>query len=116
MTFTVPTNDELALVRTRAAEYRVARAAYKQRLNRGEVTVDEAFDAIRRDDPVVGNIRLGQFLRAFRGVGPKKAERIGYTVGAALDRRMGGLGRRQREGVYSILVNRQRSPRPPAET
>ena len=102
-TLVVPSPAELEIVRTKAAAARTARASYKRAIKAGTVNIDDVLAAIDAADPIVSNIRVGAFLRAFKSIGPIKATEIAERIGVDLKRRIGGLGVRQKENLFDIL-------------
>lgn len=73
---------------------RRARAAAKERLKFGEVSVEE-FIASAADDEAIARMPVSQFLRAVPGIGAARAAAIMAEVGISENRRVGGLGNRQ---------------------
>jgi guanylate kinase len=106
-TFVVPSPDELALVRTKAASYRLERAAYKTQIREGNVTVAAVFRAIAEGNQMVCHLRIEPFLRCYPAIGPVKAAGICAALGVSPQRRIGGLGRRQLASLRELLEERE---------
>jgi guanylate kinase len=87
----------------RAVEERRARAATLAALRRG--TADPVASLGRRDR-TWRRIPVRLYLRALRGVGPATADRAMRDLRIAGNRRMGGLGARQRERLAAWVSDR----------
>ena len=97
------TDEQRAEALKKAAETRARRAAFKQRIAAGELTCAEALEQI--DDPAVGKMRVPQFITAFPGYGKAKAAKLMDAAGIAENRRLTGLGARQREALIDAIDN-----------
>lgn len=89
---------ELASARRTAAEARRQRAALKDKIRRGDLTLSQALD-IAVDDPVLSRIRVIDLLMSVNRIGQKKAEAIMERLKIAANRRCRGLGRNQLEAL-----------------
>ena len=87
------TEEQRAEALKKAAETRKARSEFRAKIKAGEVTAKEALS--RRDDPIVGKIKVAQFIQSFPGWGKAKAEKLMAEIGIAEDRRLKGLGENQ---------------------
>ena len=87
----------------RAVEERRARAAALAALRRG--TADPVA-ALGRRDRTWRRIPVRLYLRALNGVGPATADRAMRELRIAGNRRMGGLGARQRERLAAWVSER----------
>jgi hypothetical protein len=83
-----------------ATEARRWRADWKARLARGEVGLGELITAADGDE-VVAKMRVADALGALPGVGPKGVERILEGCSIAANRRLRGLGARQRAALLA---------------
>ena len=57
----------------------------------------------QRDDPIVGKIKVSQFIQSFPGWGKAKAEKLMAEIGIAEDRRLKGLGENQAAKLIEAL-------------
>ena len=87
------TEEQRKAALDKAAETRRARSEIREQLKTGELSAKDALD--RRDDPIVGKIKVSQFIQSFPGFGKAKAEKIMAEIGIAEDRRLKGLGENQ---------------------
>lgn len=86
--------DALAL----SAKTRADRAALKRDLKAGKVTLAEALD-----DPRALRIPIRQLLMSLPGIGSAKADMIMKAAGIAPNRRVKGVGIRQRQRLIEIF-------------
>lgn len=91
------TDEQRAENLARAAQTRVERAALKKRMKAGEVSVADAMA-----DPIAQRMPARQFIAAMPGIGKAHAEFVAEKLHLAKNRRVGGLGDRQREGVMEL--------------
>ena len=82
----------------KAAEARVARAAVKNRLKMGSLSLAEAINVADTDE-VVGKLKVITLLESLPGMGKIKARRIMDSIGIADSRRVRGLGPQQRQAL-----------------
>ena len=85
----------------KAKETRRARAEVREQLKAGKLSAKDALD--RRGDPIVGKIKVVQFIQSFPGFGKAKAEKIMAEIGIAENRRLSGLGEKQIEALIAAL-------------
>ena len=81
-----------------AMEARAERSALKARLKRGEEGIAEALS-----DGAARRMRVRDLVAAMPGYGPRRAGALMERLGIAPGRRVGGLGRRQREALEEAL-------------
>jgi DnaJ-class molecular chaperone len=86
----------------KAAEARRARAELKELLRTGSVDVHELFRRSDEDDVIAG-MKVSAALAAMPGLGKVKANRLMEELGIADNRRLRGLGVRQREALLERL-------------
>ena len=86
----------------KAAEARTARAELKEKLKMGSVTLAEALAKADSDD-VIGNMRVLAMLEALPGVGKVKARRLMEDIEIAENRKVRGLGPKQRIALLEQL-------------
>lgn len=86
----------------KAGEARRARAELKELLRTGSVDVNELFRRADEDDVIAG-MKVSAALAAMPGLGKVKANRLMEELGIADNRRLRGLGVRQREALLERL-------------
>ncbi|MDR0960271.1 MAG: 30S ribosomal protein S13 [Propionibacteriaceae bacterium] len=96
--------EQLQEARQAATAARRARAEFKSRIRRGELTFSQALEEAEKD-PVLAHIRVFDFLMALPRVGEKKANELMETHRIARSRRIQGLGPRQVESLRSEFVH-----------
>jgi len=82
----------------KAREARAARAALLADLKAGTLTLA---DVLGRDDDLARKAKVAQVVRAVPGVGKARAAAIMERAGIPAERRIGGLGARQREHLLA---------------
>jgi len=92
------TPEQRAAALERAAEARRVRAEAKELLKTGSMTVKELFDRADSDDLIAG-LKVESLIAAMPGMGKIKASRLMESLGIAENRRIRGLGDRQREAL-----------------
>ena len=90
--------EQLQSARSAATQARSARADFKNRLRRGELTLGQALDQAAGDD-VLAHIKVVDLLKALPRVGEKRAAAIMERLDIAPNRRVRGLGRHQIAGL-----------------
>lgn len=101
MSFNKLTPEQRQAALEKAKEVRIARAAVRDDLKSGRMSPAEAFSRI--DDPIIGRIKVSAFIRSIPGFGAAKADKIMAELGIMENRRLGGLGARQRESLLERL-------------
>lgn len=96
------TPEQRAAALAKAAEARAARAALKERLKLGSLSLADALKQADSDD-TVGKLKVVALLESLPGVGKVKARRIMEDVGIADSRRVKGLGPQQRSSLLEQL-------------
>ena len=91
---------EAALVK--AGEARRARAEIKELLKMGSITFEELLDRAATEDVVAG-MKVASVLPSLPGMGKVKSKRMMEAHGIADNRRIRGLGERQREALLEAL-------------
>lgn len=94
------TDEQRSDALKKAAEARAARADIKARLKMGSMTLNEALDS---DDPNVAKLKVVAMLESLPGVGKVKARKVMEEIGIAENRRVQGLGAKQRAGLLDQL-------------
>lgn len=95
------TAEQRADALVKAAEARTLRAARLAAFKRGELTPEEALS-----DPVLARCKVSRFLRSAPHIGERKATAAMERIGIAENRRVGGLGPRQRADLLAFLDER----------
>lgn len=90
------TAEQRAAALEKAARVRSERAALKCRLVGGETTLSEAMA-----EPCAAHMRVYQLVRALPGIGNAGTDRIMRELHIDRDRRVAGLGCRQREALIA---------------
>ncbi len=85
----------------KAAAARRARADVRRALSSGEMTFSDAL--AKSDDDLVGGIKVKAILTALPGLGKVKSFRLMAELGISENRRLRGLGRKQREALLAAL-------------
>ena len=82
----------------KAREVRAARSAVLASLKEGTITLA---DVLGREDDTARRTKVSQVIRALPGIGQARAAAIMERAGITPDRRVGGLGARQREQLLA---------------
>ncbi len=96
------TDEQRKAALAKAAEARRARAEMKELLRTGSLTLSEVFERAA-DDPIVANTKAFAVLISLPGFGKIKAKRLMEDLGIAENRRIRGLGDRQRAKLLEIF-------------
>ena len=86
----------------KAAEARRVRAEMKELLRTGSLTLSEVFERAE-DDDIVANTKIFAVLISLPGFGKIKAKRLMEDLAIAENRRVRGLGDRQRARLLEIF-------------
>ncbi|MEE9297941.1 MAG: integration host factor, actinobacterial type [Acidimicrobiia bacterium] len=95
------TPEQRAAALAKAAEARRVRAEMREALRSGEMTLADALD--RSGDDLLGGTKVKAVLTALPGLGKVKSHRLMEQLGIAENRRLRGLGRKQREALLAEL-------------
>ncbi len=90
--------EQLQAARAAATESRRVRAALKNQVRDGSLTLSEALDKCGADD-VLAHIRVVDLLKSLPRIGEKRAAEIMSKHDIAANRRVRGLGRHQIAGL-----------------
>src|SRR5260370_41580907 len=93
-----PAQRQAALQKAREA--RAARSDLLAGLKAGTLTLAEV---LGRDDDLARKTKVAQIIRALPGVGKARAAAVMERAGIPAERRIGGLGTRQREQLLAGL-------------
>jgi DNA uptake protein ComE-like DNA-binding protein len=94
--------EQRAAALEKAKEARAARAEIKARLKMGTLRLDQA---LKSDDPNIGKLKVVSLLESLPGVGKVKARKIMDDVEIADNRRVQGLGTRQKAKWLELLAS-----------
>lgn len=94
------TPEQRASALAKAAEARAARAEIKQRLKMGSITLN---DALGSDDQNMAKLKVVSLLESLPGVGKVKARKVMDDLEIADNRRVQGLGAKQRQALLDAL-------------
>lgn len=92
------TDEQRAAALERAAEARRVRAELKQLLKTGSLSLADVFERAEEDDLVAG-IKVSALVVSMPHMGKVKAKRLLEELGIADNRRLRGLGSRQKEAL-----------------
>ena len=96
------TEEQRAAALEKAKETRRARAEVREQIKAGKLSAKDALD--RREDPIVGKIKVSQFIQSFPGFGKAKADKLMEEIGIAENRRLSGLGDKQIAALIEALA------------
>ncbi len=94
--------QERAAARAKALEARTARAEIKEKFRQETVGLREVF-AQADADPAIARMRTVDLLQTLHGVGEVRAASIMEACSISPSRRLGGLGRRQRDALIAYI-------------
>jgi hypothetical protein len=95
-------DDQRADALAKAGAARRQRAEIKALLKTGSLTLDEVFERAETDDIVAGT-KVYPLLASMPRMGKIKAKRLMEELGIAENRKIRGLGRRQREDLLAAF-------------
>lgn len=98
-----PEQRQAALVKAAAA--RRQRAELKEKLKMGSVSLREVLDLSDRDE-VLGKLKTVTVLESLPSVGKVRARRIMEELEISENRRLRGLGTKQREALLKRFLDR----------
>jgi hypothetical protein len=96
------TPQERADALRKAAAARTTRAAAKERLKSGELTIAQLISSGESDD-AIARMRVAELLEALPGIGQVRAAAIMEQLGIAASRRARGLGIHQRRALVDFI-------------
>jgi hypothetical protein len=92
------TDEQRGAALARAGEARRVRAEVKQLLKTGSLSLADVFDRAAEDDLIAG-IKVSAVVVSMPHMGKIKAKRLLEELGIAENRRLRGLGSRQKEAL-----------------
>lgn len=108
----MPAVDRAAATRA-AVIARRSRAELKRRLRTGEITPLRVLEQAGEAGTAAASLRVMDFLQTFPAVGQVKAERLLHSLDISPRKRLGGLGRRQRDRLVTWVRERMGAAREP---
>jgi hypothetical protein len=93
--------DDRARALARAGEARRVRAEIREALRRGTLSFGDVLGRIGEEH--IGGIKVKAVLTALPGLGKVKSYRLMEAVGIAENRRLRGLGPKQKEALLAAL-------------
>lgn len=93
--------EQLQAARAAATEARRARAALKDQVKEGGLTLSEALDKAY-DDDILSRVKVVDLLRSLPRVGVTRSAEIMENLNIAANRRIRGLGRHQMERLREL--------------
>ena len=95
------TDEQRRAALAKAAAARTARAEVREALGAGTLSLRELLD--QSDDELIGGIKVKAILTALPGLGKVKSFRLMDELGISENRRLRGLGRKQREALLAAF-------------
>ena len=95
-------DEARAAALAKAAEARRVRSELKQLLKMGSISFSELLDRADADE-IVAKTKVLAVLESLPGVGKVKARRLMKSIGIAENRRLRGLGAKQREELLDAF-------------
>jgi len=92
--------EQRAAALEKAAEARKARAAVKDKLKHGAMSLVEILDPVETDE-VVGKMKVSAVLEALPGIGKVRAQQTMTKLKIADSRRVRGLGENQKRALLA---------------
>lgn len=94
------TDEQRKAALAKAAQARRVRAEVKELLKTGSMRIPELFERAGRDDLLAG-LKVESLIAAMPGTGKIKAKRLMESLGIAENRRIRGLGDKQKEALIA---------------
>jgi signal recognition particle GTPase len=95
------TDEQRKAALEKAAAARHARAELRDKIKKGEITLEEVLDS---EDPIAARMKVSALIESLPGYGKAKAAKIMNELGISPTRRVKGLGARQREQLLEALA------------
>ena len=84
----------------KAAQARHERAELRDKIKKGEISLEDVLDS---EDPIASRMKVSALIESLPGYGKAKATKIMDELGISPNRRVKGLGERQRENLLAVL-------------
>lgn len=94
------TDEQRKQALEKAAAARHARAELREQIKKGEKSLESVLNS---DDPIASRMKVSTLIESLPGYGKAKAAKIMDEIAVADNRRVQGLGARQREALLEIL-------------
>ena len=94
------TDEQRKAALAKAAEARRVRAEAKELLKTGSMRISELF-ARAEDDDLIAGLKVEALIAAMPGTGKIKAKRLMESLGIAENRRIRGVGDKQKEALVA---------------
>ncbi|MEE1045374.1 MAG: integration host factor, actinobacterial type [Olegusella sp.] len=94
-------DEQRAAALEKAKIARVARKELREKIKNGEVSIEEVLNS---DDPIAARMKVSALIESLPGYGKAKATKIMDELGISPNRRVKGLGERQRENLLEALT------------
>ena len=94
------TDEQRKAALEKAAAARHARAELREKIKKGEVSLEEVLNS---DDPIANRMKVTALIESLPGYGKAKAAKIMDELGISSTRRVKVLGARQREQLIEAL-------------
>ena len=94
-------DEQRAAALEKAKIARVARKELREKIKNGEVSIEEVLNS---DDPIAARMKVSALIESLPGYGTAKATKIMDELGISPNRRVKGLGERQRENLLEALT------------
>lgn len=95
------TAEERAQALEKAKQARAKRAEVREQLKSGEISLADVI--AKKDDEVIGRMKVSTLIETLPGYGKAKAEKIMTELNIADSRRLRGLGQRQQTALLERL-------------
>ena len=95
------TAEERAQALEKAKQARAKRAEVREQLKSGEISLADVI--AKKDDEVIGRMKVSTLIETLPGYGKAKAEKIMTELNIADSRRLRGLGERQQAALLERL-------------
>ena len=94
-------DEQRAAALEKAKIARVARKELREKIKNGEVSIEEVLNS---DDSIAARMKVSALIESLPGYGKAKATKIMDELGISPNRRVKGLGERQRENLLEALT------------
>ena len=95
------TPEERAKALQKAQQVRKDRAALREKMKAGAMTMKDVID--KKDDDIVGGMRVKYVLESLPGIGKVRAKELMVRIGIDENRKIKGLGSRQEAALLEYL-------------
>lgn len=103
MALPIITPEQRQAALAKAAAVRSERSAVKASLRAGTLSLGDLLARAEKGDPIVTGLRVREVIMAMPGMGKVRTAAIMDSLGVAPNRRIAGLGQRQRADLLEAL-------------